>query len=87
MQGYLNLRDRIDTPIAIHMGTPEPVTAISSGMCDYFVLEVPGVKKTLQYAAIAENASAYQTASGDFGKGFKLGHRPLVGRLRENGNS
>jgi L-alanine-DL-glutamate epimerase-like enolase superfamily enzyme len=75
--GYLSLRQRIDIPIAIHMGTPDPITAISTGMCDYFVLEVPGVKKTIQYSAIAENASAYQTSSGNFGVGFKLGGRPL----------
>lgn len=75
--GYLKLRERIDVPIAIHMGIPDPVTAISSGMCDYFVIEEPGVKKTLQYAAIAENASAYQTSSGNYGKGFRIGGRPV----------
>ena len=77
VKGYLNLRNRIDIPIATHMGTPDPITAISSGMCDYFVLEVPGIKRTLQYAAIAENASAYEVSSGDFGKGFRLGGRPV----------
>ena len=77
VRGYLRLREKTDIPIAIHMGNPDPITAISTGMCDYFVIEEPGVKRTLQYAAIAEHASPYESSSGDYGRGFRVGGMPV----------
>ncbi|MEM2906204.1 MAG: mandelate racemase/muconate lactonizing enzyme family protein [Candidatus Bathyarchaeia archaeon] len=77
VQGYLAIKSRVDTPLAIHMGEPNPIVALAAGMADYYVLEVPGVAATLGYAAIAENAAGRMSASGNEGKGYTFGGRPV----------
>ncbi|MEW6755090.1 MAG: enolase C-terminal domain-like protein [Candidatus Latescibacterota bacterium] len=49
------LRHKIRSPIAIHMGTPPPMTAIREGVCDGFVLG-GGVRRTLSEGALCQQA-------------------------------
>jgi len=86
IDGYLAIRDRVNIPIAAHIGyarpgvtaaRADPIIAVSRGMCDYYVLEEPGVAVTIKIAAIAELATGKQHASGNEGKGYTFGGRPV----------
>jgi len=77
IEGYLAIRSRVDMPLAIHMGEPNPIAALAAGMADYYVLEIPGIAATLGYAEIAENAAGKMAASGNQGKGYVVGGRPV----------
>lgn len=52
VDGYLFLKSKLDYPLAIHMGTPDPLIAVTSGMCDYFV-SGGGVSNVRRQATIA----------------------------------
>ena len=53
--GNALLRQKIRTPIAMHMGSPPVMTAIREGVCDGFVIG-GGVSRTLKDGILAERA-------------------------------
>ncbi len=53
--GNALLRQKIRTPIAMHMGSPPVMTAIQEGVCDGFVIG-GGVNRTLKDGILAERA-------------------------------
>lgn len=53
--GNALLRQKIRTPIAMHMGSPPVMTAIREGVCDGFVIG-GGVNRTLKEGILAERA-------------------------------
>jgi len=77
VEGYRAIKRRVDVPLAIHMGDPNPIVSLAREMVDYYVLEVPGVWATMRYAAVAEVAGGTMTASGGAGRGFTMGGRPV----------
>lgn len=80
INGYLAIRSRVDIPIADHIGIrygADPITAVTAGMCDYYVVEEPGISLTMKVAAIAELACGEQTASGNEGRGYVFRGRPI----------
>ena len=80
IDGYLAIRSRVNIPIADHIGVrygANPIAAVTRGMCDYYVLEEPGVDTTMKVAAITELATGEQYASGNEGKGYVFGGRPV----------
>lgn len=55
VEGNALLRQKIRTPIAMHMGNPPVMTAIREGVCDGFVIG-GGVNRTLKDGILAERA-------------------------------
>ena len=55
VEGNALLRQKIHTPIAMHMGNPPVMTAIREGVCDGFVIG-GGVNRTLKDGILAERA-------------------------------
>ena len=55
VEGNALLRQKIRTPIAMHMGSPPVMTAIREGVCDGFVIG-GGVNRTLKDGILAERA-------------------------------
>jgi len=53
--GNALLRRKIRSPIAMHLGTPPPMTAIREGVCDGFVLS-GGVRRVLDDGTLCEQA-------------------------------
>lgn len=77
VEGYLTIKAKVDIPLAIHMGDPDPIVSLATDMVDYYVIEVPGVWATFRYAAAAEVAGGTMTASGAEGRGYTVGGRPV----------
>lgn len=54
--GNVILRQKIRSPIAMHFGNPDPMTAIREGVCDGFVIG-GGASEVLRQGKLAEHAS------------------------------
>lgn len=50
--GYRHLRGRVNTPLAVHYGTPSPATTLRDDLCDGFVM-TGGATRVVQGGAVA----------------------------------
>ena len=65
VEGNKLLRRKIQSPIAMHIGQPPPMTAIREGVCDGFVIG-GGVSRVLSDGNLAAGANAVLVADGGY---------------------